>query len=446
MQSNGHFTFILKGPLDHAEANGENLLVLDLSSAIKATDFDGDSVVLDEDFFIKVVDDVPKLVGSKVAVIADEDDIDTPWSEGTNPDDGNGSLTGGPGDPWNVQPAYVSGSLASTVAFGADGKGSFDFTDDVLTKMASLNLYSKQSALPENGLLLTYSVVHAGGYAILTAYEPDTPGPGNTSNPVFELKLDQETGEFEFRLYDELLHVAPESGADENFMLRSGPEGQVGAINFGAVIEAVDKDGDAVTLNGMFEVKVRDDIPEVDVDIRRDGEVIHDESVGFQNDDTSSGYVAGLFSSVANKGDDPDVAGSGAIGFARSGSAIVSVDWSDTETGADAPALGGSYSLAILNANSGLKTTEGANITLSLDGDGRIIGTVDTGVNAGKTAFAIAIDGGDGEVFIAQYLSIKHPDTGDHGRGCRPGRQDRRALLADGFRWRYRVRPDRRRQ
>lgn len=432
LQGDGHFTFLLHGPLDHASGGGENLLLLNLSSIIKATDADGDSITLDNDFYVKVVDDVPTVVGRKITAIVDEDDIDTPWSEGTSPDDGNadGSLTGGPGDPWNVQPAYVSGSLTSVVSFGADGKGSFDFTDNVLATMASLHLYSKQSALPENGLALTYTLNHTNGFAILTAFEPDTPGPGNTGNPVFELRLNQDTGDYEFRLYDELIHVAPKSGADENFMLRSGPHGAVGSINFGAVIEAVDKDGDAVTLNGKFEVKVRDDVPEVDVDLTWSGAVLHDESAGLQNDDTYSYYTALRFATVANPGDDPDVLGSGAIGYARSGSAIVNVDWGDTETGADSPALASGYSLVLLNASSGLKTTEGASINLSVDGEGRIIGTVASGVNAGKTAFAIAIDGDDGEVFVAQYLSLKHPD---------PNQSDEQVDLAGKIAVRYSI-------
>ncbi len=430
----GSWFFDLQDQLDHVDDGtdtenfdlltgfGEEGVIgipaLDFSSLLQVTDGDGDVLTGAPagSFTIQIQDDVPVASGQKIVFTVDEDDIDTPWSQGTDPNDGNadGSYTGGPGDPWYVQPAYVAGSVAAAVSFGADEYGSFAFTDDIVEKMEALQLYSKQTALPENGLLLTYSLSYAGNWAILTAFEPDTKGWGDTGNPVFQLKLDQTNGDFQFRLYDELIHVAPESGADENFLLRSGEDGSIEAINFGAVIQAVDFDGDAVTLDGVFEIQVRDDIPVVDVDIKKYGEVIHDESVGLQNDDTTSGFVAARFASVADPGDDPDVAGSGAIGFARSGSSIVSVDWSDTETGADAPALGGSYSLAILDASSGLKTTEGGDITLSLDGAGRIVGTVASGVNAGKTAFAIAIDGGDGEVFIAQYLSIKHPDTGDH--------------------------------
>ena len=59
LQSDGHFSFLLQGPLDHAPGGGENLLLLDMSSIVKATDADGDSITLDKDFYIKIVDDVP---------------------------------------------------------------------------------------------------------------------------------------------------------------------------------------------------------------------------------------------------------------------------------------------------------------------------------------------------------------------------------------------------
>lgn len=429
----GSWFFDLKDQLDHVD-DGENsknfelftgegeegvtsVSAIDFSSLLMITDGDGD-VLIDApagSFAIQIQDDVPKLVGQKIVFTVDEDDIKTPWSQGTSPNDGNadGSYTGGPGDPWWNQPAYVAGSVAAAVSFGADEHGTFGFTADIIEKMDALQLYSKQTALPENGLLLTYKLSYSGDFSILTAYEPDAPGPGNTGNPVFQLKLNQTNGDFEFRLYDELIHVAPESGADENFLLRSGPEGFIEAINFGAVIQAVDFDGDAVTLDGMFEIQVRDDVPVIGKVYWTGATVTHDETAGVQpNTDTGAYFVAPRFASVENPGDDPHVPGSGPIGYARSGPAIIDV--SGVKVGADSPALASGFSLVVLDANSGLKTTEGNAITLSVDGAGRIIGTVVNGEHAGKVAFAIAIDGGDGEVFVAQYLSLWHPNTKNH--------------------------------
>ncbi|GEM_PF-2472961 len=412
---NGHWIFTLNDQIDHEAGGGENLAMLDFSSLIKFSDYDGDSIQLSGGtMIVKVIDDVPVVNDQSITATVDEDDIDTPWSQGTHPDDGDGdgSVTGGPGDPWNIQPAYVSGSLAGLVAFGADEKGSFGFTADALTQLQSLHLFSKQTALPENGEELTYSQAAFGNYVIITAWEPDTPGFGDTGNPVFELKLNTETGDYEFRLYDELIHVAPQAGADENFLLRSGDDGSVSAINFGALIQAVDRDGDPVTLDGKFVVQIRDDIPTVDVDLSQHTAVTHDETPGNQDDDTSSSSVANRFASVANAGNDPDVSGS-VIGYARSGSAIVTVDTSGadaTQTGADSPPLATGYSLVVLDSASGLQTTEGDAITLSVDGAGRIIGSTP----GGTVAFAIAIDGDDGEVFVAQYLSLHHPNTSSH--------------------------------
>src|SRR4029079_14800601 len=68
----------------------------------------------------------------------------------------------------------------------------------------------------------------------------------------------------------------------------------------------------------------------------------------------------------------------------------------------------------VTNAASGLTLTDGTAITLSLDGNGRVIGTV--GVDAanpvltGQAAFAIAIDPLTGQMYVAQYLSL-HQDS-----------------------------------
>ena len=125
--------------------------------------------------------------------------------------------------------------------------------------------------------------------------------------------------------------------------------------------------------------------------------------------------VAGLFGTVANKGADTDVLGAsldnGALSFASSGaSSMVSV--TGGAFGADGPAASTAtaYRLAVTNAASGLTLTDGTAITLSLDGSGRVIGTV--GVDAanpvltGQAAFAIAIDPLTGQVYVAEYLSL----------------------------------------
>ncbi len=69
LDDDGDYTFTLKDQLDHPDADGQNLLKIDLSGVINATDFDQDTVNLGElkdsefdakAFIIKVVDDVPE--------------------------------------------------------------------------------------------------------------------------------------------------------------------------------------------------------------------------------------------------------------------------------------------------------------------------------------------------------------------------------------------------
>jgi len=61
LDSDGNYIFTLQGQLDHPLGNGDDLelMPVDLSSIIQATDGDGDPVVLDGSFVINVEDDVP---------------------------------------------------------------------------------------------------------------------------------------------------------------------------------------------------------------------------------------------------------------------------------------------------------------------------------------------------------------------------------------------------
>ena len=140
----------------------EETLGIDLSALIIGEDNNGTPLPpLPEDTFIlDVIDDTPIVVGEPICRTVDEDDIDTPWSLGTSPDDGtaDGSETENPGGP--VNPAYIEGSLSGLVRIGADEVPCdfpiFSFTSDAVTKMLALGLYSKNSVQPaaENGLPL----------------------------------------------------------------------------------------------------------------------------------------------------------------------------------------------------------------------------------------------------------------------------------------------------
>ena len=151
--------------------------------------------------------------------------------------------------------------------------------------------------------------------------------------------------------------------------------------------------------------------------------LVHDETPGVQvgpdpndqNDVAASDLPVGilaLFDTVANESD--------AIGFARAGDGVMPAII-DANYGADGPATSGglSYALSIPGANgtvnSGLSTTDGSEIYLSLE-DGLVVGRVDQGNDSGfalasdPVAIAIAIDAATGELFTAQYLSLLQPD------------------------------------
>ena len=121
----------------------------------------------------------------------------------------------------------------------------------------------------------------------------------------------------------------------------------------------------------------------------------------------ASTTVAALFTSVANKGVDPDVStlDNGALSFASSTGDVLNTQslananserqlWRGRSGGGDRPVK---YAFSILNASpAGLALTDGEAITLSQSGN-MILGTVTGGgAISGQVAYAIAIDPLDG--------------------------------------------------
>jgi T1SS-143 domain-containing protein len=300
VDSSGNYTFTLKDQIDHPSKDGqagdntENTLTttLDLSAYIVVTDADGDSRGLNPGTFkLQVQDDIPILTSATESRTVDEDDIHTAWSHGTSPDDGAGD---GSTTEDSTGAAFISGSLSSLVSVGADEPGTFGFSSDAIAKLTALGLFSKETATGdgENGKPLYY-VQTAGApgshQVIITGYEPNPHG-----NPVFSLTLNTETGAYEFRLFDELIHMP---GDDQNTDLRSGQpvnnvQGSIPNIDLGSIITFTDKDGDSVTLTGKFTITVTDDVPHADIDLKG-GSVTIDESEGNQADDTTSSSVRG---------------------------------------------------------------------------------------------------------------------------------------------------------
>ncbi len=377
---------------DHDEANDADdnnsstalqTLAGKINAVVTVTDFDGDKAIskVEVGGRIQFEDDGPVASGNAVTKTADEDDLYNLLSQGTSPDwDSQFALLGG------GLAATTSGSVGTVVNFGADGaapSGGFSLTSNAAATMALLGLTSK-------GGTLSYQV---SGNTILAFVNNDSSAGFDFTKdrPVFSLALNGETGEFSYRQFDQLDHV---DGNGENTALKTAT-GSIPSINFGAIIEAKDGDGDTVNLNGKLSIVVKDDVPEVCIEVERS--VTVDETGGIRDDNTTAPEVIGLFLNVANKGTDSDMA---TPVYARAD--VIDTDY---EGGAD-DNVTTSLTLRIDNAASGLKTTDGSDITLVLE-NGVVVGRV--GAN-GPAAFAVAIDA-SGKVSIAQYMSLKHPNA-----------------------------------
>ncbi|MDL2405814.1 VCBS domain-containing protein [Rhizobium calliandrae] len=377
----GSYSFSADAPLVHSTSSTteENLT---LNFGFTVTDGDGDTAK--GSLAIAITDDVPVASGTTVAVRADEGDIHNLLSHGNSPLDGTN-------DGSSSQPALlgfgfaatVSGSVASTVSFGADGAavgGGFSFTANAASTLTALHLTSGGEALSYavvNNVIIGYvDSDHHSGYNPLL------------DRPVLSLSLSG-NGNFTFQQYDQLDNVAG-PGND----LRSG-NGSISAIDFGSVIQATDGDGDSVTLTGALKVTIVDDTPKVDLALT--GSITIDESGSGDNDVSASNAVKSLFAGITG-GNDPYMSTVYAQHNVVSPSVSMGAD--------DASGATSSLTLHIDNADSGLKTTVGQAITLSQLADGTVVGKIADG----EIAFAIRLDN-SGKVSIAQYMSLANPNT-----------------------------------
>ncbi len=387
--STGQYTVTQVAPLMHANGDNENNQTFTLT--YKVTDGDKDTAT--GTLTINVDDDMPKVSNNVLTVTVDEDDIASVLSWGNHPNDGagDGSTTEG---PFMAEAATTRGSAADVVAFGADGAkigGGFSFASDALSTMTNVGLSSK-------GVALAYTYV--GGALVAYANTPVVGGAGFDvgDRVVFTLTLDKSTGEFVYRQYDQLDHV---DGGKENTALKV-PGGSIAGIDIGAIIDATDRDGDTVPLDGKIIVKVVDDMPEVSIWTDQTTRV--DETAGNNDNltDPMSVFLASqLFSSVGSRGSDLDMP----VRYARDNVVDFSINGGADDTGLPGT-VNASLTLQIDNANSGLFTTDGKAITLSKEGE-LVVGRIPDGT----AAFAIHIDS-TGHVTVAQYLSLQHSLSG----------------------------------
>ncbi|NKJ37393.1 VCBS domain-containing protein [Rhizobium sp. SG570] len=381
INSDGSYSFTADAPLVHsASSTTEDSLTLNFGFTV--TDGDGDTAK--GSLAIAITDDVPVASGATVAARADEGDIYNLLSHGNSALDGtHGGSSSQPALFGLGFAATVSGSVASTVSFGADGAapgGGFSFTANAASTLAALHLTS-------GGGALSYAVVNN----VIIGYVDNDHHSGYNpflDRPVLSLTLSGD-GSFTFQQYDQLDNVAG-PGND----LRSG-NSSISAIDFGSVIQATDGDGDSVTLTGALKVTIVDDMPKVDLALT--GSITIDESGSGDNDVSATYAVKSLFAGIAG-GSDPHMSTVYAQHNVVSPSVSMGAD--------DASGATSSLRLHIDNADSGLTTTAGQAITLSQLADGTVVGKIADG----EIAFAIRIDN-SGKVSIAQYMALANPNT-----------------------------------
>jgi T1SS-143 domain-containing protein len=361
-----------------------------LSATVTITDGDGDAASQSADISqeIRFEDDGPSIIGSVIRNTVDEDDISTPYAQGTSPNDGNGdgSYTNSPNDN-TPGPADVTGTLAGHVNFGADGaaaSNAYSFLGNAVATMTALGLTSHDHSL---------SYVVSGN--VLTAFVDTGAHPdgvlGAGEHAVFTLTLNGSTGAYTFNLFDSLDHT---SGGGQNTTLESTNPGSVSQIDFGSVLQATDGDGDSVALTGQLIIKITDDVPSVHVNTGSDSNVLlttqDADTIGTASDTSvSSANFGGVFSFTSAYGAD----GPGQI--------VKSFTLDVT---------GQSHNGRV---DSGLDS-HGASIYLYERNDGSIVGSTSlssSGINAGNTIFQVAVDA-TGVVTLTQYAQIDHSDPG----------------------------------
>src|SRR5262245_40467589 len=225
--TSGAWTFTLVDQLDHPTLNGlpgddtENDLAINLSSILRATDFDSDTVAAAANALIVTVnDDTPQASQAQQTGTVDEDGAP-------------GGIAGGPGDVAG-DATVATGSVAPLFTPGADQPLSFSLSADT----------GGLPTLTSGGVAVTYAVVGN----LLTAS-----AGGNT---VFTFSLNGTSGAWTFTLVDQLDHPTL------NGLPGDDTENDL-AINLSSILRATDFDSDTVAAaaNALI-VTVNDDTPQ----------------------------------------------------------------------------------------------------------------------------------------------------------------------------------------
>ncbi|MDH1262527.1 retention module-containing protein [Pseudomonas sp. GD03944] len=278
VNTDGSYTFTLEGKIDHPEDDGvdsetlgDSSLALDFSGMLIATDGDGDPILdgFDEGtFVIDIEDDVPVQSGTPgdrpvVTGLVHEDALGTGNGESGNVPTQTLVATGG------------IGALDALVSFGADGRGSFELSEDT-SSLEGLNLES-------GGVPLVYSVVvdPDTGISTLTA----TAGVDGPEIFILEVNAD---GSYTFTLEGKIDH--PEgNGVDSETLGDSSL-----ALDFSGLLIAKDGDGDPLAdafEPGSFVIDIEDDVP---VQAGEEGDrpvvrgLVHEDALGMGNGESGN--------------------------------------------------------------------------------------------------------------------------------------------------------------
>ena len=430
------FTFTVTDGLGNTSTSTVSISIIDdVPTAPTVTTSDG-SVVVDETPGVQTAADPNPAndvlsAAMPAAILAKFDAIGV--ARGVDTDVAPGSL-----DDGALSFAASSGSLVSlvTLNFGADGPagGTAASGTSYALKVTTAGIFSGlqtteghdvflylQTTGPMAGLILGRAGIEASSTAGL-----DTPDPNG--KVAFALAIDPASGKVYIVDYLSLHNpIAGSSPAAYDDQINLAPN------TVGVVVTLTDGDGDTISTSGTdvsSRIGFQDDgptAPTVTVSAATAGvdetsgvqttggasDVLGSSAITFNGSATT---VATLFANVANKGVDSDVPGAsldnGALSFASSGASSI-VTLAGGAYGADGPGTT-TFALAVTSTASGLTLTDGTAITVSLDGSGRLIGTVGNDVVnsglSGKVAFAIALDALTGQVYVAQYLSL-HQDS-----------------------------------
>ncbi|RST30036.1 hypothetical protein HMF7854_03735 [Sphingomonas ginkgonis] len=291
----------------------------------------------------------------------------------------------------------VSSSASFGGLFGATSTGGADGAAGPAWSFA-LGVTTGASGLTSHGAAINLYLVNG---VVLGSTAGTAPAGAGDPSVVFSVAVSG-AGVVTLTQYSQIDHSLP--GATGSFDSQIAAILNDHAITLTGTATVTDGDGDQATGSKTIDIAnnlhFADAGPSITAGYFLQQGIVADES-------GPSTAQAIALSGEITAGNDPDVAGSGAIGHATGSVPFVAAF---PDFGADGPAASGSlvYGFTILNDGaSGLTTSEGTPILLQLLANGVVAGVVQ---GTSTAAFAIAIDPATGLVSLEQYLSIAHSD------------------------------------